>query len=123
MNLKSENIFIAVIILISMMVICHTAHFFYNKNKFYNITQPLSTEYNKIYYDDKQSRCNNNDLNKEVLEQILGQSKTPCPTVTKKCSTSSSLEDLSDSELAVLYKVAYENAGLEVLNRTLKNKK
>ena len=120
MNLKSDGVFIAIIILISMMLICHTAHFFYDRNNFSNITG-LPTQYNQIYYDGNTGSCNNSKPNQALLDQLLGQADVPCPIATKQCPipTQFSLDSLSESELAVLYKVAYENAGMEVLNRTL----
>ena len=120
MKLQSNNVFIAIIILISMMLICHTAHFFYDRNNFSNITG-LPTQYNQIYYDGNTGSCNNSKPNQALLDQLLGQADVPCPIATKQCPipTQFSLDSLSESELAVLYKVAYENAGMEVLNRTL----
>ena len=60
MNFKSKGLFISIIILISMMLICHTVNFLYprnkNSNSFSNL--PLSIpnntipiEYETIYYD------------------------------------------------------------------------
>lgn len=122
MKLQSNNVFISIIILISMMLICHTAHFFYDKNKFSNI-KGLPVQYNEIYYDNQSNTgtCNNSKPNQALLDQLLGQADVPCPVVTKQCPipTKFSLDSLSDSELAVIYKVAYENAGMEVLNRAL----
>lgn len=122
MDLKSDNVFIAIIILISIMLICHTAHFFYDKNNFNNI--PLRTQYNQIYYDTSNpyGSCNKNKANQDVLDQVLGQSEVPCLPVKCPTPTVFSLDNLSDSEIAVIYKVAYENAGIEVLNRVLQNK-
>lgn len=129
MNLKSNGVFIAIIILISMMLICHTAHFFYDRNKFSDVTgipilptHPiLPTQYNQIFYDSSTGSCNNSKPDQAVLDQLLGQANVPCPIVTKQCPipTKFSLDSLSESELAVIYKVAYENAGMEVLNRAL----
>ena len=123
MKLQSNNVFIAIIILISMMLICHTAHFFYDKNNFSNV-KDLPVQYNQIYYDTSNpyGSCNNRKPDQATLDQLLGQADVPCPVVTKQCPipTKFSLDSLSDSELAVIYKVAYENAGMEVLNRALR---
>jgi hypothetical protein len=126
MNLKSDGVFIAIIILISMMLICHTAHFFYDRNKFSDVTgipthYELPTQYNQIFYEGSTGSCNNSKPDQAVLDQLLGQANVPCPIVTKQCPipTNFSLDNLSESELAVIYKVAYENAGMEVLNRAL----
>ena len=121
MNLKSDGVFISIIILISMMLICHTAHFFYDRNSFSNIAVP--TQYNQIFYDNQSNNnsCNNSKPDQSVLDQLLGQAEVPCATSQKQCPTPTkfSLDSLSESELAVIYKVAYENAGMEVLNRAL----
>lgn len=127
MNLKSDGVFISIIILISMMLICHTAHFFYDRNKFSDITvstQPMiPTQYNKIYYDNQSNTgtCNNSKPDQAALDKLLDQAEVPCATVQKQCPTITkfTLDSLSESEIAVLYKVAYENAGMEVLNRAL----
>ena len=120
MNLKSDGVFISIIIIISMMLICHTAHFFYDRNSFSNIAVP--TQYNQIFYDNQSnnSSCNNR-IDQATLDQLLGQAEVPCATAQKQCPTPTqfTLDSLSESELAVLYKVAYENAGMEVLNRAL----
>jgi hypothetical protein len=125
MNLKSDGVFIAIIILISMMLVCHTAHFFYDRNNFSNV-KGLPTQYNQIYYDNQSntSTCNNKPPDQATLDKLLGQAEVPCATVQKQCPqpTQFNLNNLSDSELAVLYKVAYENAGMEVLNRALQKK-
>ena len=125
MNLKSDGVFIAIIILISMMLVCHTAHFFYDRNNFSNV-KGLPTQYNQIYYDNQSntSTCNNRPPDQVTLDKLLGQAEVPCATVQKQCpqATQFSLNSLSDSEIAVLYKVAYENAGMEVLNRALQKK-
>ena len=95
------------------------SHFFYDKNNFNNI--PLRTQYNQIYYDTSNpyGSCNKNKANQDVLDQVLGQSEVPCLPVKCPTPTEFSLDNLSDSEIAVIYKVAYENAGMEVLNRAL----
>jgi len=120
MNLKSDGVFISIIILISMMLICHTAHFFYDRNSFSNIAVP--TQYNQIFYDNQSnnSSCNNR-IDQATLDKLLGQAEVPCATSQKQCTTPTqfTLDSLSESELAVIYKVAYENAGMEVLNRAL----
>ena len=120
MNLKSGGVFIAIIILISMMLICHTAHFFYDRNNFSNVALP--TQYNQIYYENQNntSTCNNSKPDQATLDKLLGQAEVPC-AIVKKCPTPTkfSLVNLSESELAIIYKVAYENAGMEVLNRAL----
>ena len=82
------------------------------------------TQYNQIFYDSSTGSCNNSKPNQALLDQLLGQADVPCPIATKQCPipTQFSLDSLSESELAVLYKVVYENAGMEVLNRTLQKK-
>ena len=139
MNLKSNNVFIAIIILISMMLICHTAHFFYDKNNFANTALP--TKYNQINYGSKNpyAKCNNSPPDQATIDYLLSQAEMPCvaippPHYSSSSSSSSSslptptpshtkfsLDSLSDSEIAVIYKIAYENAGMEVLRRALKS--
>ena len=133
MDLKSNNVFIAIIILISMMLICHTAHFFYDKNNFANTALP--TQYNQIKYGSKNpyAKCNNSPPDQATLDYLLRQAEMPCVAIPPQCSSSSSsptltptptkfsLDSLSDSEIAVIYKIAYENAGMEVLRRALKS--
>jgi len=71
---------------------------------FFNI--PSNTNYNKIYYQNQKEkkRCD-----KDAHPHI------PCK---KTCSTEEDYA-LSDSELAFLYKYAYEEAGKEILMRKL----
>lgn len=140
MNFNSQGLIISIIILISMMLICHTVNFLYPKNINYNMhhnnhnkpkphnknqnsfsnlllaipNNTLPNEYNKIYYDydnkNKQSECN---LKKEA--------EIPCKVVSSCNSTPTPTQkyQLSDSELAVVYRDAYASAGREVLLRTL----
>ena len=137
MNFNSQGLIISIIILISMMLICHTVNFLYPKNINYNMhhnkpkphnknqnsfsnlllaipNNTVPNEYNKIYYDydnkNKQSECN---LKKEA--------EIPCKVVSSCNSTPTPTQkyQLSDSELAVVYRDAYASAGREVLLRTL----
>ena len=117
MKLKSSGVFISILILIMMMLICHTMNFFYPKNRFENVgnsrTTPETTDYNKIYYsntDEKQLCANVNQA--EIPCEIVRTCKTepaPLPNPT-----------LSNSELAILYKFAYEESAREILMRKLK---
>lgn len=116
----NSRLLIAVSILIVLLLVCHLSHFFYNyyknknnneknnneKNEFANISgKPLKTEYNEIYYynDNSKIPC---DGSKEA--------QIPC-NIQKKCKPTQ--YQLSDSEIALLYKEAYEIAGKEVLDR------
>ena len=125
MNFKSQGLFTSIIILISLMLICHTANFLYprnqiNSNSFSNL--PLSipnnavpVEYNKIYFD-------YNDNNKQTDCRLKNQAQIPCKVVASCTPTSSPTPtkyQLSDSELAVLYRDMYASAGREILLRTL----
>jgi len=145
MKLNTDGVTIAILILIFMILICHTMNYLYprkqmtqNKtlnNKLNNKLKPLinnkknsintfintsnAIDYNKIYYhnQNEQKLCDAN-LDK--------QAHVPC-NIIKKCSDDEALDDealdeytLSDSELAVLYKVAYEAAAREIFMRTLR---
>lgn len=109
------GLLIALCILISMLLICHTMNFLFthkrNSSSFYNIpsiTRPLPTQYNLITYDD--------NLGKIPCDS---QAQIPCNVIQKQCTNQPTKYTLSDSELALLYKEAYEMAGEEVLLRTL----
>ena len=140
MKLNTDGVAISILILILMILTCHTMNYLFprdtnnmnnsasmnnsvsmNKsasmnnninNKtikqsldtFFNI--PSNTNYNKIYYQNQKEkkRCD-----KDAHPHI------PCK---KTCSTEEDYA-LSDSELAFLYKYAYEEAGKEILMRKL----
>ena len=140
MKLNTDGIAISILILILMVLTCHTMNYLFprdtnsmnksvsmnnsvsmNKsasmnnninNKtikqsldtFFNI--PNNTNYNKIYYQNQKEkkRCD-----KDAHPHI------PCK---KTCSTEEDYA-LSDSELAFLYKYAYEEGGKEILLRKL----
>ena len=65
MNLNSSGVYASIIILISLILICHTVNFLYpntlkykNRNDFYNMdlsipTNPALIEYNKITYENE----------------------------------------------------------------------
>lgn len=120
MKLNSEGVIISIIILIFMMLICHTMNYLYPKNKFENIagsnTKIKPINYNEIYYNKQNEKVSCDNSN-----NLLGQAEIPCDAI-KTCES----QTLSDSELAVIYKVAYETAAREIFIRTLddiKNKK
>jgi hypothetical protein len=124
------GIIIALSIFISMLLICHTMNFIYprkqhNINNFYNLpkitksipntshftknkTINIPTQYNLITYD--------NQLNKIPCDR---HAQIPCNVIQEQCTNNNNTYQLSDSELAILYKEAYEMAGNEVLLRTL----
>jgi hypothetical protein len=117
MKLDLTNVCVAVIILICLLLLCHTANFLYPKNRFANLPLtipkgPAPIKYNKIVYGNQNcSDCN-----------LVGQAEIPCKII-QSCSQPAEEEyQLSESELAVIYKVAYQQAGNEVLYRTLKKK-
>ena len=124
-NFDSDGLLMGVIILISLMLICHITNYLFKKNTFADLTAATSTDplqYNKIYYD-TQGGQSGNQWGKQSCSQ-LSQAQIPCDVVAScmNPAPSPTPNQLSDSELAVLYKVAYQQAGIEVLNRTLKNK-
>ena len=130
MKLKYSGVFISILILIIMMLLCHTTNFFYPKSKFEDVSKrnnknsknsPSQTNYNEIYY--------TSDSNEKQLCAIVDQAEIPCdivrtcktePTPTEPTpSPTFSLDSLSNSEIAVLYKFAYEASAREVLSREL----
>ena len=146
MKLNTDGVTIAILILIFMILICHTMNYLYprkrmpqtiklnnklnhklnnlkknNKNNINSINTFTNTandiDYNKIYY--------HNQNEKKLCDANLDkQANVPCDII-KKCSDDEEIDEeideytLSDSELAVLYKVAYEEAAREIFMRTL----
>ena len=124
MNFKSQGLFISIIILIGMILICHTVNFLYpnkhqtNSNSFANmileIPKTFPTEYNKIDY-------NYNDKNKKEECRLKNEAEIPC-NIVSSCATSTPTAtqfQLSDSEMAMIYRDAYASAGRELLLRTI----
>jgi hypothetical protein len=137
MAYNNTGLLVAICILIGMVLVCHTMNFLYprNTNKFYDLPMtissmttipmttipittmppvPLPTQYNIISYDNNLGKipC---DSQAQLPCNILQQQQTQCSTPTKY--------KLSDSELALLYKDAYERVGEEILLRTLREMK
>jgi len=146
MKLNTDGVTISILILIFMILICHTMNYLYprkrmpqtiklnhklnnklnnliknNKNNINSINTFTNTandiDYNKIYY--------HNQNEKKLCDANLDkQANIPCDII-KKCSDDEEIDEeideytLSDSELAVLYKVAYEEAAREIFMRTL----
>jgi hypothetical protein len=146
MKLNTDGVTISILILIFMILICHTMNYLYprkrmpqtiklnhklnnklnnliknNKNNINSINTFTNTandiDYNKIYY--------HNQNEKKLCDANLDkQANVPCDII-KKCSDDEEIDEeideytLSDSELAVLYKVAYEEAAREIFMRTL----
>lgn len=133
MKLNADGVALSILILILMIVSCHTMNYLYPKdnkdtkdirnnrkqintvkiskqtlNNFFDIpnTIPTNTNYNKIYYQNQ---------NKPTLCDNVNHANIPC----KKTCKSEEEYTLSDSELAFLYKYAYEEAGNEILMREL----
>ena len=118
MAYDNTGLLVAICILIGMILVCHTMNFLYprNSNKFYDLPimtlPPLPTKYNIISYDNELGKipC---DSQAQLPCKVLQQQQTQCTTPTQ------TKYQLSDSEIALLYKEAYERAGEEVLLRTL----
>ncbi len=120
MKFNSSGIFVAMLILIIMLLICHTMNFLYpinainsttlSKSYFNNmVSRVLPTQYNVITY------------NKQSLQKPCeSHAQLPCKIINENCSTPTQQNTLSDIELILLYKEAYQLAGQEVLSRTLK---
>lgn len=117
MNFKYTGLFISVLILLGMLITCHMRNYFNTpKSDFINLAIPTDTpplKYNKISY--------TSSLQKIPCE-IANQGNFPCSQI-QTCATpqTTQAEQLSDSELAILYKEAYERAALEIMKRTLEN--
>jgi hypothetical protein len=124
-NFGYIGLFISVLILLGMLVCCHLSYYFDKKvliqSDFIDLALPKGTLpliYNQISY--------SNAL-KKIPCEIMPQAQIPC-NLRQQCSQQSSQSSqlsqlsqyqLSDSELALLYKEAYEKAGLETMLRTL----
>jgi len=124
MNFKYTGLFIAVLILLGMLITCHLRNYFnmHNipnmpnipKSDFINLVVPTGTpalQYNKISYTPSIQK---------IPCDIAKQGNFPCSQI-QQCSSLQNTQaaQLSDSELAILYKEAYERAGLEVMKRIL----
>jgi hypothetical protein len=138
MNFKSKGLLVSIVILISMMLMCHIANYLYSKNKNLNsfsnlaLSTPNNTlpiEYNKIYYD-------YSGKNKKLDCKVKKEAEIPCnivaacpiptpkptPTPTPSQIPTTTRYQLSDSEMALLYRNTYQDAGRVLLLRTLNAK-
>jgi hypothetical protein len=119
MDFSYTGLFIAVLILLGMLIICHLSNYFDSRSrskqsKFINLAVPTGTPpmiYNKISYSGEQMR---------IPCEIAAQANVPCSQLQTPCPTDTNAQ-LSESELAVLYKIAYEQSGLELMKRILEN--
>ena len=144
MNFKSQGLIISIIILIALMLICHTVNYLYPSDSNYKINNinsinnynnmlnsfsnlPLSTpkktissEYIKLYYEKQNGQNNNSD--KSICSQ-KNEAAIPCNAVST-CSLPKPTEyQLSNNDIGLIYSDAYKNAGRELLLRTLKEPK
>jgi hypothetical protein len=129
MNFNHTGLFIAVLILLGMLITCHLRNYFnprqtprltsMPKSDFIDLAIPTATppiKYNKITY---------NPAKQTIPCEIANQGSFPCSQI-QSCMDDQNPQttqafQLSDSEIALLYKEAYERAALEVMNRMLKN--
>ena len=131
MKFKSKGLLISIIILISMMLICHTVNFLYprnkNSNSFSNLplfipNNTLPIEYNNIYYDysntDQKLNCKMKN-EAEIPCKIITKCTIPIVTPTISALPTTTKYQLSESEIAMIYRDAYFDAGRELLLRTL----
>ena len=130
MNLNSTGVYASIIILISLMLICHTANFLYpntlkyqNRNDFYNIklsipNNSLPTQYNQITYENE----NQSNQISQLSCNAIKEAEIPCKVVQPCINPKPTQYQLSESEMAIIYRDAYEDAGREVLLRTLNGK-
>ena len=115
MNFNYTGLYIAVLILLGMLITCHLSNYFNTpKNKFINLAVPTGTpqlQYNQISYTPGVQK---------IPCEIAKQGNFPCSQI-QKCSSPQTTKaaQLSDSELAILYKEAYEKAGLELMKRII----
>ena len=117
MNFNYIGLFVSVLILLGMLITCHMRNYFNTpKSDFINLAVPTRTpplQYNKISYVPKPQ---------QIPCEIAKQGNFPCSQIQSCETPQTTLADkLSDSELAILYKEAYEQAGLEVMKRVLLN--
>ena len=123
MKFSYTGLFISVLILLSMLVWCHLSNYFYPKtqrytnshNRFIDLTIPTGTpplQYNRISY---------SNIEKRIPCNLMNEAQIPCDIKQyQNCSNPQATKyELSDSELAILYKIAYEQAGMEIMKRTL----
>ena len=116
MNFSYTGLFISVLILLTMLVSCHLSNYFFPKNKFIDLATPTATpslKYNQITYSDSKDK---------VPCDILSQAQIPCnqvPQCGNDLNGDKKVDNLSDSEIAMLYKHIYDYAGIEVINRAL----
>ena len=103
MNFKSKGLFISIIILISMMLICHTTNFLYPKNKnsnsFSNLAlsipkNSIPVEYNKIYF-------YHNDKTEESECKLKKEAEIPCEIVSK-CNNSDTSTSASNTPCTLI---------------------
>ena len=137
MKLHSTGFYASILILISLMLTCHISNFLYPKTKFANLELSIPNrqppiDYNRIYYqnnsmnnymDDNMNNNINNECNQQNGKQniIQNNAEVPCKAI-QSCSDTQPTPiqyQLSDSELAVIYKAVYQEAGLEIFKRTL----
>lgn len=124
MNFTHTGLFISVLILLGMLITCHLRNYMRSseanpKSDFINLAIPTGTpplRYNQISYSDQR---------RKIPCEIAAQANVPCSQIQTPCtsgstSTDSQMYQLSDSELAIIYKLAYEQAGLELMNRVLR---
>lgn len=124
MKLIFDGVAISILILIAMLIICHTANLLMDSkgkvrrqmnNSFINTPANLPTKYNEIYFDKQEGEsC-----------KIKREAEVPCnivPECTETPKPTAGLSLLSDSEIAMMYKYIMERAGFEVASRTLSGK-
>jgi len=115
MNFNYTGLFIAVLILLGMLITCHLRNYFIApKSEFINLAVPTGTpplQYNQISYTPSIQK---------IPCEIAAQGNFPCSQI-QSCSSPQTKQapQLSDSELAILYKEAYEQAGLELMKRII----
>ena len=119
MNFGYTGLCVAVLVLLAMLMTCHLKKYFNSSvqsARFINLAIPTGTipiNFNQISY-------SNNGY--KIPCEIAAQANIPCSQIQKPCLPTNITQpqiDLSDSEIAVIYKEAYEQAGLELMRRAL----
>lgn len=111
LNDKNTTIFIAIVILISLVIVCHLSNYLYSKEKFFDkwvYSQPINTLYSSINYF---------SLPKDICDNDVTNANIPCPTIS--CISTKYKQTLTPEQQRILYQYLYERSGLEIMKRVL----
>ena len=106
------GLLIAVTVLIIMSLFCHVSNFMFpKKSEFQNVPN-----YNAIHYDYPNVPCK--EISKSQAE-IPCEAYNRCKMMENGPIPTKAAEGLSESEIAMLYRLAYEEAGEEIMRRSI----